>query len=132
MIVSGYSIINTELSPTEELPHSSFSREELAPFRPTNTRLCTTPHNKASPRRLDFSASRPPSNRPATTPPSQQGKRMVVKEAYTPLERYCYGSNCRNDATHIGWSLIHFSTNSYVESFPPSRGIKEVGGGMLY
>jgi hypothetical protein len=71
---------------------------------------------------------RPPPNRPATNPPSQQGKRMVVKEAYTPPERYCYGWNCRNDATQIGWPLIHFSTNSYVESFPPSRGIKEVGG----
>jgi hypothetical protein len=56
---------------------------------------------------------------------------MVVKEAYTPLERYCHGSNCRNDATEIGWSLIHFSTNSYVESFPPSRGIKEVGGNAI-
>jgi hypothetical protein len=78
MIVSGYSII---------IPSSLRPRNFLILlFREKNWRLfapqthdSAPPHNKASPRRLDFSASRPPSNRPATTPPSQQGKRRSLR-----------------------------------------------------
>lgn len=108
-------------------------KTKASPFLSKKTqRKQTSPHTQQrSPRRLDFSASRPPRNRPASNPPSQQGKRMVVKVAHTPLEQYCCGTVDRNDATEIGWSLIHFSTNSYVESFPPSVECKEVGGDGL-
>jgi len=113
----------------DEEPTSLHKTKASIPFqkKKQRNRPPHTTHNKASPRRLDFSASRPPQNRPASNPPSQQGKRMVVKLAYTPLEQYCCGTVDRNDATEIGWSLIHFSTNSYVESFPPSREYR-VGG----
>ena len=108
---------------TRQKPHKTKASIPFQKTQEKHTRPPHTAHNKASPRRLDFSASRPPPNRPASNPPSQQGKRMVVTVAYTPLEQYCCGPVDRNDATEIGWSLIHFSTNSYVESFPPSRGI---------
>ena len=122
--------VNEEPQPHEKAPQDKSLRLHSFPKNTRETHT-TSPHRtqQSVAGRLDFSASRPPPNRPASNPPSQQGKRMIVTVAYTPLEQYCCGPVDRNDATEIGWSLIHFSTNSYVESFPPSRGIKEVGGG---